>query len=73
MGAAAQGLFGSEPEIADRARVIAAIPEVTGELIRIGIGLGSVALSPVRPPIRRWRRERRPAGTRPYTTSRYRA
>src|SRR5882724_276197 len=35
MGAAKQGLFPGEPEVADRARAIAAIPEMTGELIRV--------------------------------------
>ena len=44
MGTATQGLFGGEPEVADRARMIAAIPEVTGELIGIGMGLGAVRL-----------------------------
>ena len=42
MGAAPQGLFAGEPEVADRARAIAAIPEMTGELIRVGVGLSSV-------------------------------
>ena len=44
MGTAPQGLFGGEPEVADGARVIAAIAEVAGELIGIGVGLGAVRL-----------------------------
>ena len=42
MGTVSKCLFRGEAEVADRARVIAAIPEVTGELIRIAIGLGPV-------------------------------
>src|SRR4051794_28034825 len=42
MGAASQGLFAGEPEVTDGSRAIAAIPEMTCELIRIGVGLSSV-------------------------------
>ena len=42
MGAAPQCLFAGETEVADRARVIAAIPEMTSELDRVVVGLSSV-------------------------------
>jgi hypothetical protein len=44
MRTAAQRLPGSQPEVTDGARVIAAIAEVTRELIRIRIGQSTVRL-----------------------------
>src|SRR4051794_39776819 len=42
MSAAAQSLFGSQPEVADRARMIASVAEMPGELIGVDLCLRAV-------------------------------